>query len=53
MAEQSGPWDREEWDIALNCKQENGTHSETESVVLYRIYRDLATGRWFADAIYD
>lgn len=37
-------WDREEWDIAL----------EVESgVVLYRIYRDLSSGEWFAAASYD
>jgi protein ImuB len=44
-------WDREEWDIALaavNNSQENNTN-----VSLYRIYRDMATGKWFADAIYD
>jgi hypothetical protein len=39
-------WDREEWDIALASKK-NG------DVVLYRIYRDIATGDWFADASYD
>ena len=42
----SGPFDREEWDVAL--AQENGT-----SVALYRIYRDLMSGQWFADASYD
>ena len=59
-AEQSGPWDREEWDIALTCTNGNGANSsadngdsKAECVVLYRIYRDLATGRWFADATYD
>ncbi len=58
----AGPWDREEWDIAL--AQGNGsksaagsdastTHSQENSVALYRIYRDLSTGHWFADASYD
>src|SRR5208282_3763250 len=41
-----GPFDREEWDVALANK--NG-----ESLALYRIYRDLASGHWFADASYD
>jgi protein ImuB len=52
-AEQPGPWDREEWDIALACTNGNSASSMPEHVVLYRIYRDLATGRWFADASYD
>jgi protein ImuB len=49
--EPSGPWDCEEWDIALaaaNNDEENDTN-----ISLYRIYRDMATGKWFADAIYD
>ncbi len=37
-------WDREEWDVAAG----NGN-----SVALYCIYRDLASGHWFADASYD
>jgi protein ImuB len=44
--EDAQDWDREEWDVALAQGDEN-------SVVLYRIYRDIGTGRWFADASYD
>jgi protein ImuB len=44
--EHAGPWEREEWDVAL--AGENGG-----AVALYRIYRDLASGQWFADAGYD
>jgi protein ImuB len=40
------PWHREEWDVAL--ANENGG-----SVALYCIYRDLASGQWFAEASYD
>jgi protein ImuB len=47
-----GMWDREEWDIALLCSRENGIHDK-ENVALYRIYRDIASGCWFADASYD
>ena len=49
--ESSYPWDREEWDIALAAAN-NGQENDT-NVSLYRIYRDMATGNWFADAIYD
>jgi protein ImuB len=49
--ESSCPWDREEWDIALAAAN-NGQEINTD-VSLYRIYRDIATGNWFADAIYD
>ena len=42
--DQAGAWDREEWDVALA----NGT-----GVALYRIYRDMGSGEWFADASYD
>ncbi|MGA2906024.1 MAG: hypothetical protein ABSD98_19535 [Candidatus Korobacteraceae bacterium] len=51
-AVQSGPWDREEWDIAL-VSSDNGANEGGNNVALYRIYRDLATGQWFADASYD
>jgi protein ImuB len=44
--EQACPWDREEWDVALA----NGNSS---SAALYCIYRDLASGKWFAEASYD
>ena len=44
--DQACPWDREEWDVALA----NGNGG---SVALYCIYRDLASGQWFADASYD
>jgi protein ImuB len=46
VKDQVNPWDREEWDVAL--ANGNGT-----GVALYRIYRDLASGHWFADASYD
>jgi protein ImuB len=39
-------WDREEWDVALAAGNGN-------SVAFYCIYRDLASGHWFADASYD
>ena len=47
-----GPWDREEWDIALAVTN-GGQENNDPNVSLYRIYRDVATGNWFADATYD
>ena len=44
-AEAAQVWDRQEWDIAL--AQDDG------SVGLYRIYQDIGSGEWFADASYD
>jgi protein ImuB len=44
--DQARPWDREEWDVALANGNGNG-------VALYRIYRDLGNGHWFADVSYD
>ena len=41
-----GPWDHEEWDIALANGNGGG-------IGLYRIYRDTGSGHWFADASYD
>ena len=51
--EQSGPWDREEWDIAVAYASKNNTRGNYDNVALYRIYRDLATDDWFVDASYD
>ena len=51
---QGGPWDREEWDVAIMSTGSNSAeNTRSGDVTLYRIYRDLATGQWFADASYD
>jgi protein ImuB len=50
--EQSGPWDREEWEIALLHVSKDGTRGNN-NIGLYRIHHDLATNHWFADASYD
>ena len=52
-AGQAGPWEREEWDIALAHASNDGAKEVGSNIALYRIYRDLATDRWFADASYD
>lgn len=38
-------WARDEWDVAV----ESGSQQE----VLYRIYRELSSGTWFVQGIYD
>lgn len=43
---ETGPWDQEEWDIALQNPADN-------DVGLYRIYHDVGSGQWFAHASYD
>ncbi|HTZ89669.1 MAG TPA: DNA polymerase Y family protein [Alloacidobacterium sp.] len=48
----TGPWDREEWDIAIAMPR-NDASEEQAPLTLYRIYRDTDTSEWFADACYD
>lgn len=40
-------WARDEWDVAVSDP------ASPESEVLCRLYRDLATERWFVEGIYD
>lgn len=46
------PWSRDEWDVALAITRTFNGAIET-AVVLYRIYRDLLTDRWFVEGSYD
>ena len=41
---QNEQWQREEWDVAIDLK---GSPS------LYRIFRDLQSGQWFVEGMYD
>ena len=41
QSEGSGPWSRDEWDVALN------------DGAVYRIFRDRSTDAWFIEAIVD
>jgi protein ImuB len=43
----AGQWQREEWDVDLNFNSSNSASG------LYRIYRDLQTGQWFVEGMYD
>ena len=38
-------WEREEWDVGID--------SRVKGFAMYRIYRDTASGQWFADGVYD
>jgi protein ImuB len=42
--EPAGRWQREEWDVALACNDASG---------LYRVFRDLHSGQWFVEGMYD
>jgi len=43
-------WARDEWDVAVETGSQN---SEGSLQVLYRIYRELRSGAWFVEGIYD
>jgi len=38
-------WTREEWDV--------GVDSQAKGFGMYRVYKDTASGRWFAEGVYD
>jgi protein ImuB len=38
-------WSREEWDVGIT--------SRVKGFAMYRIYRDVASGRWFTEGVYD
>ena len=40
-------WSRDEWDVALEPSQLKAAQ------VLYRIYRELVSGKWFVEGVYD
>jgi protein ImuB len=58
-------WARDEWDVAIEARRQRGEdrgqkaevrgqRSESEKAkVLYRIYRELSSGTWFVEGIYD
>jgi protein ImuB len=52
----SDTWARDEWDVAVesNSKvKEAGGHTGAPLQILCRIYRELRTGTWFVEGIYD
>jgi protein ImuB len=49
-------WARDEWDVAVETRGQRseirGQRSESAQV-LYRVYRELSSGAWFVEGIYD
>ena len=43
-------WARDEWDIGVKSTSTVGSFSHQ---LLYRIYRELGSGSWFVEGIYD
>lgn len=48
-----GRWARDEWDVTVESQSGAGGHSDQPLQVLYRIYRELKSGSWFVEGIYD
>jgi len=50
-------WARDEWDVAIEPRGQRsgvgGQRSEVSSQILYRIFRELGSGAWFVDGVYD
>jgi len=49
-------WARDEWDVAVESgakTKEASGHGSSRLQVLYRIYRELRSGTWFVEGIYD
>lgn len=47
-------WARDEWDIAVEGQAGLITRDQAEAVaILYRIYRELRSGVWFVEGVYD
>jgi len=49
-------WARDEWDVSVEGRPElsnMGGHTGSPLQVLYRIYRELSSGSWFVEGIYD
>ena len=46
-------WARDEWDVAIELGSQRSEVRGRKSEVLYRIYRELRSGVWFVEGIYD
>lgn len=45
-------WARDEWDVAIESGADASSRLQ-RSTVMYRLYRELASGTWFVDGSYD
>ena len=49
-------WARDEWDVAVETQTQAAAGNQKRayfSAVLYRIYRELRSGAWFVEGVYD
>ena len=46
-------WARDEWDVSVESRSERGGHTDLPLQILYRIYRELRSGTWFVEGVYD
>ena len=50
-------WARDEWDVAIEARgrkaEGSDQRSELRDQILYRIYRELNSGAWFVEGVYD
>lgn len=46
-------WARDEWDVTVESRTQNGRNTYQPLQVLYRIYRELRSGTWFIEGVYD
>lgn len=48
-------WARDEWDVAVASRagSANGEHIDGTLDILYRVYRELRSGDWFVEGVYD
>ena len=46
-------WARDEWDVAVESCASLGEHTSQSLQILCRIYRELRSGAWFVEGVYD
>jgi protein ImuB len=46
-------WARDEWDVAVESRASMGEHTGQPLQILCRIYRELRSGAWFVEGVYD
>ena len=46
-------WARDEWDVTVESRLANVRNGYQPLQVLYRIYRELRSGTWFVEGVYD